>query len=510
MHSPGRKTAVAAAAALMLALSGCGGGTAANSGSATKELVLGAGVEPQSFDPAQSREAQFVQYFQPVFDTLVRRLPSGETTGMLATGWEYTRNNTRLTLKLRDDVKFTDGTAFDAEAAKANLDRFRKADGPLSGSLGAVKDISTSGAATLVIDLSTPDPSLVYNLGGPAGLMQSTKQFDNPDIATQPVGSGAYRLDRGQTTPGAKYVYTANKDYWNPELQKFDRIVIEPMADENARLNALRSGQIDGAMGTAKTISQVKAVKTLTVHTVSGDWQGLSLFDRGGKKVPALRDVKVRQAINYAIDKKAVLKNVGLGYGEVTSQIFNPASEAYVKELDDRYEYDVKKAKSLLAEAGYPNGFALKMPSSSDVDPAIPQVVKDQLAAVGIKVSWTNVPSAQYQPEQQSGKYGAAYTAFGQQVVAWGNISQLITEKAPWNVLGSKDDKVDGLLSKITTASGGDSGGTYRELNTYLVENAWFSPWYRIQQPYYTGPDITVEMQNGQAVPSIYNYAPAK
>ncbi|WP_326701122.1 ABC transporter substrate-binding protein [Streptomyces sp. NBC_01754] len=510
MHSPGRKTAVASVAALMLALSGCGGGTEANGDGPVKELVLGAGVVPQSFDPAQSREAQFVQYFQPVFDSLVRRLPSGETTGMLATGWEYTRDNTRLTLELREDVGFSDGTAFDAEVAKANIDRFRKAGGPLSGSLGAVKETTATDDTTLVIDLSSPDPSLVYNLGGPAGLMQSTKQFDNPDVATQPVGSGPYVLDRKLTTPGAKYVYTANKDYWNPGLRKFDRIVIEPMADENARLNALRSGQIDGAIGTAKTVSQVEAVKALTVHTVSGDWQGLSLFDRGGEKVQALGDVRVRRAINHAIDKKAILKKVGLGYGETTSQIFNPSSEAFVKELDDRYEYDVKKAESLLAEAGYADGFSLKMPSSSDIDPAIPQVVSDQLAVVGIKVNWTNVPSAQYQPEQQSGKYSAAYTAFGQQVVSWGNVSQLVTEKGPWNVFGSQDDKIDGLLSKITTSSGDGAEAAYQELNTYLVEHAWFSPWYRIEQPYYTGPDVTVEMQNGQAVPSLYNYAPAK
>ncbi len=512
MYRHGRTAAIAASAALMLALSACGGNAGTAGGGTDRnaaELVLGAGVEPQSFDPAQSREAQFVQYFQPVFDTLVRRMPNGEPGGMLATSWEYTKGNTRLTLKLRDDVTFTDGTKFDAQAAKANIDRFRKAGGPLAGSLASVKSAEAADATTLVLDLSAPDPSLVYNLGGPGGYMQSPKQFDAPDIDTQPVGSGPYVLDRSKSTPGSKYVYTANKDYWNPKLRQFDQIVIKPMADENARLNALRSGQIEGMIATAKTIKQAQSAK-LKVNFVSGDWQGLTLFDRDGKRVKALGDVRVRQAINYAIDKKAILKNVVLGHGETTSQVFNPSSEAYVKDLDERYGYDVAKAKSLLADAGYADGFTLKMPSSSDMDPAIAPVVRDQLAAVGIEVKWVDVPSAQYQPEQQSGKYAAAFTAFGQPPVAWTSLSQMVTAKSPWNVLKTSDATVDDLLKKITAAPEGKRDKAYQELNTHLVEEAWFSPWYRIQQPYYTGGGVTVQPQTGQAVPSVYNFAPAK
>lgn len=506
--------ALAVLAVGSLALAGCssddGDNKPAGGGdqTAAAHLTLGVGVEPQSLDPAQSREAQFVQYFQPVFDTLIRRLPDGSPGEMLATSWEFDETNTVLTLTLRDDVKFTDGEAFDAAAAKANIDRFQTAGGPLSGNIGSIDSVEAPDATTLVLKLSEPDPALIYNLGGPGGYMQSPKQFESDTIDTQPVGSGAYELARDKSTPGSEYVYVANEDYWNKDIQKFDSITLKVMADENARINALSSNQIDGMIATSKTISQAESLD-LTVNTVPGDWQGLSLFDRDGEIVPALKDPRVRQAINYAIDKQAVLDNIALGHGDVTSQVFSPASSAFIADLDTTYAYDVDKAKSLLAEAGFADGFELEMPSSSDMDPAVAPAVRDQLGKVGITVKWVDGPAAQYQPEQQSGKYGAAFTAFSQAVVPWSNIALMVTPNAPWNIFSTEDSEVDGLLDAILAAPAEEIAQPYQELNTYLVENAWFNPWYRIAQPYYTSDKITVEMQSGQPVPSIYNYAPA-
>lgn len=472
------------------------------------ELVLGVGVEPQSLDPAQSREAQFVQYFQPVFDTLIRRLPDGSPGEMLATAWEYDETNTKLTLTLREGVKFTDGTDFNADAAKANIDRFHTAGGPLSGNIGSVESTEAPDATTLVLNLSKPDPALIYNLGGPGGYMQSPEQFDSATIDTQPVGSGPYKLARDKTTPGSEYVFVANEDYWNPEIQKFSGITLKVMQDENARINALSTNQIDGMIATSKTVAQAESLD-LTVNTVPGDWQGLTLLDRDGTVVPALKEVKVRQAINHAIDREAVLANIGLGFGEITTQIFSPASAAFVAELDEKYPYDVEKAKELLAEAGFADGFDWKMPSSSDMDPAVAPAVRDQLAKIGINVEWVDVPAAQYQPEQQSGTYGGAFTAFSQAVIPWSNISLLVAPTGPWNVFNNEDPEVAALLTEILDAQGDAIGTPYKVLNEYLVENAWFNPWYRIAQPYYTSDKVTVEMQSGQPVPSIYNYAPA-
>lgn len=508
-------------AAATLALSGCGAsgdgdvdGSAAGSSDQSSEtgepaaLTIGAGVEPESFDPAQSREAQFVQYFQPAFDTLIRRMPDGTPGEMLATGWEYDETNTVLTLTLRDDVTFIDGETFDAESAKANIDRFQTAGGPLAGNLASIESTEAPDATTLVLNLSTPDPALIFALGGPGGYMQSPAQFDSESIDTQPVGSGPYVLDRDASTPGSEYLYTANEDYWNPDLQEFDSITLLVLQDENARLNALSSGQIDAMLGTPKTIAQAES-SGLNVDTIPADWEGLSLFDRDGELTPELADVRVRQAINHALDKEALLENISLGHGEVTSQIFSPASEAFDPELDSYYAYDVEQARSLMDEAGLDDGFTLQMPSSSDMDPAVAPAVRDQLAEIGITVEWEDFPTAEYQAEQQSGNFSAAFTAFGQTVRAWGNISQMVGPAGAWNVFGSESDEAEDLMDQILTLPADEADPTYRELNALVVEEAWFSPWYRIDLPYYTNDDIVVEMQNGQPVPSIYNFAPA-
>lgn len=516
MKAPKRThSALALAATAAIFLTGCGGSSqptgdgAAPGATTVTTLTLASGVEPQSLDPAMSREAQFVQYFQPVFDTLVRRDSNGEPQPMLATKWETAQDGKSLTLSLRDDVTFTDGEKLTADSVKGNLERFKEVGGPLAGALGAVESVDVVDPATVKLNLTQPDPALVYALGGPSGYIQSPANFDSPTVDTQPVGSGPYELDRAATTPGSQYTFVKNEDYWDTNLQKFEKIVIKPIKDENARFNAVRSGQADGMIATAKTVKAAEGAG-VEVKMVPGDWQGLSLFDRAGKLTPALAKVEVRQAINYAIDKEAILKNVAQGLGEVTSQIFSPASEAYVAELDGAYTYDVDKAKALLKDAGLADGFTLSMPTSSDMDPALAPAIKDQLAKVGITVEWVDIPSAQYQPEQQSGNYSAAFTAFGQPVVAWSGINGSVTEGAPWNIFGSSTPETAALLGDILASTGDKAAAKTQELNKYLVDNAWFAPWYRIDQPYFISKNVVVTVQNGQPVPSIYNFEPAK
>ncbi|MDJ0312557.1 ABC transporter substrate-binding protein [Arthrobacter sp. H35-D1] len=504
-----RVLALAATAAIFLA--GCGAGADKQAGTSPEDatLTLASGVEPQSLDPAMSREAQFVQYFQPVFDTLIRRDSKGELQPMLATKWDVSKDGKTVTLTLRDDVKFTDGEALNAEAVKGNLDRFQKAGGPLAAALGAVESVDVVDAKTVRLNLSTPDPALLYALGGPGGYIQSPANFDAETVDTQPIGSGPYELDRSATTPGSQYTFVKNDDYWDPELQKFSKLVIKPIKDENARFNAVRSGQADGMISTAKTVKTAESAG-VTVEMVPGDWQGLTLLDRAGSLSPELGKVEVRQAINYAIDKEALLKNVAQGLGNTTSQVFGPSSAAYDESLDAAYTYDVDKAKDLLKSAGLADGFTLKMPTSSDMDPALAPVIKEQLSKVGITVDWVDIPSAQYQAEQQSGTYGAAFTAFGQPVVAWSAINSMVVENAPWNIFNSSTPETKALISEILGSEGDAADGKLKELNKYLVDNAWFAPWYRIDQPYFISKNVTVDVQNGQPVPSIYNFAPAK
>ena len=355
----------AAAAALILsaslALTACGGGASGAAtgnnpaGPKTTTLTLGAVQEIRSWDPAQAHVGHFLQPYQAAYDSLLLREPDGKLSPMLATAWKYNETNTVLTVDLRTGVTFSDGATFDAEAAKANLDHFKKANGPQMAQLTAVSDVKVVDADTIELNLTAPDPSLEFYLSQAAGLMGSPKALGTEGIKTEPVGSGPYVMDKAATVKDSQSVFTARKDYWNKDNQKFEKVTFKILVDPTARTNALVSGQVDATLLDPKTGKQAEGAKMKLV-TNEVDWQGLLLLDRDGAKNTRLRNVKVRQAINYAFDRKTILDQVMLGQGTPTSQPFGKASGAWVEELENKYPYDPAKAKALLKEAGYETG----------------------------------------------------------------------------------------------------------------------------------------------------------
>ncbi len=227
-----------------------------------------------------------------------------------------------------------------------------------------------------------------------------------------------------------------------------------------------------------------------------------------GKTVPALANVKVRQAINYAFDREALLKNLAGGQGKVTSQVFGPESGAYLPELDTYYSYDPAKAKALLAEAGFAQGVTIEMPVVGGISDTIMTFVTQQLSDVGITVKQTSIPIADYQAQLGQGKFPAAWFSLFQGV-PWVATNQMIAPTALYNPFKTTNPEIEKMITAVRDG-GKDSAEKAKALNTYVTENAWFAPWYRPDQLYYLdGSKITVEAQVQQAVPSIYNYSPA-
>jgi peptide/nickel transport system substrate-binding protein len=358
MKLPSTRALIAATAivgALALTLSGCSGGSSSSSSSSgDTTLTLGTITPVTTFAAKDARFANESPYMQAVYDTLLHAAPDGTVEPWLATKWSYNADNTVLTMTLRNDVVFSDGTKFTADVAAQNLLRFRDGTSPQKAYLATLKDAKAVDDTTLELDLSAPNPALLSFLTQNPGLMESPKNFDAKSEATVPIGSGPYLLDQKDTVVGSKYVFTKNPKYWGPKNQQtYAKLVMIDYQTPTAMLNAIKGGQINaGTLTDNTTIDQVKAAG----YTVSGqqlNFFGLLLFDRGGTKTKALGDVRVRQAINYALDRKALLKAVGKGYGDVTEQVFGSSSTAYDKSLDSTYSFDPAKAKQLLSEAGY-------------------------------------------------------------------------------------------------------------------------------------------------------------
>jgi peptide/nickel transport system substrate-binding protein len=506
-----RVTAVAlltAAALALTACSGSGGTTDSASGISAKggTLTLGSLADIKSFDPAQSHLGHQMPIYQAAYDTLIRRDADGALIPMLATEWSYNDDKTVLTLQLRDDVTFTDGTTFDASAVKANLDHFLGDNGPDAKQISLVTSIDVVDENTVGITLSEPDPALEYYLSQAPGLIGSPAALATDAIETNPVGSGPYILDAANSVPGSQFTFTANPDYWNPDIQKYDKVVFKVLTEITARTNALVSGQIDATLLDAKTGVQAEAAG-LTLTEYGTDWTGLFLFDRDGAISPELADVRVRQAINHAFDRETILDQLALGHGEPTTQIFNKDTAAYDPALDEIYPYDPEKAQELLAAAGYESGFTLRLPLTPGAE-AIHAVITQQLADIGITVELEAIPQANYVTDISGAKYAAAwYNVF--QGDPWVVIKQEIASTAGYNPFDSAHPDLAAAI-EATQYGGEDSAELAGAVNAYVVENAWFAPFYRPSQMFYSNNKVVeVVPQTQQAVPSLYNYSPA-
>jgi peptide/nickel transport system substrate-binding protein len=408
-------------------------------------------------------------------------------------------------MDLRTDVTFSDGAKFDAAAAKSNLDRFRKANGPQMRQLAAVEEVKVVDPDTIAIDLSAPDPSLEFYLSQAAGLMGSPKALGTDGIKTKPVGSGPYVLDAARSVPGSRLVFTARQGYWNKDLQKFSTVTLRTLTDLTARTNALVSGQVDGTLLDPKTGKQAEGAG-MKLATNQVDWSGLLLLDREGKVDKPLGDVRVRQAINYALDRKKILEQVMLGRGTATSQVFGKDSGAWVAELENRYPYDPAKAKALLQQAGYGTGVTLDVPGLPGAE-ALSAVLKQQLADVGITLNLGAPMTNTFVSDVAAKKFTAIqFNLF--QGEAWVAINQMISTRALYNPFKTMTPELQAKIDAVQSA--GDNAGTAaQEVNRYVTENAWFAPLFRVDQMFYHAPSITVTPQVQQAVPSIYNFAPA-
>ncbi|MFF1921216.1 ABC transporter substrate-binding protein [Streptomyces sp. NPDC058221] len=510
MSRNARTVTVAACVAASLALAGCGGTDAGARGTGSSTLNIATMTLPQSLDPAVATGSA-LPFFQPVYDTLIKREPDGAFSPMLATRWTYNADRTELALTLRKGVRFADGSAFDGATVKANVERFKKAGGADAKWLGDLESVEVADAGHVTLKLKQPNPAMEFYLSDAPGLMANPKQFAKGDtLKTTPDGTGPYRLDKTRTTVGTKWSYRRNPKYWGKELP-YKNITISFFDNETAIANGLRTKQVDAAL--LQSADQQVAIESdpgVTTQKQEIDFQGLLLFDRGGKVTPALRDPRVRQALNYAVDRGTMLDRIRQGRGETTAQIFGPETQAYDKKLDSYYSHDPVKAKALLKESGYADGFTLKLPR-------IPAIVNDALAAslqsdfkaIGVTLVWDTLDAATaVQKVFTDRRYSGMVMNMGQPPSDWAAANDLVAPGA-FNMFGTTDAETQKLLPRIQTGSGAEAKTAAHELNEHLVQEGWFVPFYRMSYLHVSDGTVKITPQSGMAVPSIYNYAPA-
>jgi peptide/nickel transport system substrate-binding protein len=508
-----KRTAIVAVAAA-LALTGCsggGGGTTGGddgSGGTGGTLTWGVIAQASTFAQKDMRWANESPYGQAVYDSLLMATPDFEVEPNLATEWEYNEDNTVLTLTLRDDVTFTNGDTLTAEDAAASLVGFRDGASPNATLLRFMADAQAVDETTLEITLTEPDPGLLPALTQNAGLVAPAELVDDPAMATDPVGSGPYILNTGETVVGSSYAFDRNEDYWNPDLQHYDKLILQVYTDPSSLVNAVQGGQVNVVNVVDKTTLPQMEAAGYTLNESQLDWQGFLIMDRAGTMVPALGEPEVRQAINHALDRDALLETIGNSYGEVTDQVFAPWSPGYEEELDTFYEYDVDRAKELLAEAGYPDGFEVTMPRTSTIPAAQWTLMADQLAQIGITVNYEDVQGSEFISNILAAKYPMTWFQLQMGPTDW-QLSQFqLAEQATWNPFRYTTPEVQEWIATIQTGTEEEAAAAGAELNRYVVENAWNAPFFRPTQVFVSDAATQVTPQTGNAVPYLWNVQP--
>lgn len=494
-----------ALAATALALTACSGGGGDQPSDEPKTLTLGI-VAGQNLIAA----GEGLLVWQGIYDSLLRLESDGSITPGLAEEWEYSDDGTTLTLHLREGVTFSDGDDFDAEAAKASLE-YNLAGGLANGAYTGlpISAVKAPDDSTLVLTLSAPDPSLEVNLATGFGAMIDPDVLQDPELKTKPIGgTGAYELDLKKTDPSTQYVLERRDDeYWDADRWTYDEIVLKVMPDQAARINALRAGEIDGTAVTAQAYDEVDGAGMSMISTPGGTL-GFGLFDRDGVVQPALADVRVRQAIGYAFDREEMLASIQLGHGELSSQIF-----PNVTPVDGiEYDYDPEKAKKLLAEAGYADGFELTGVDLGTGNPLY-AVITDRLAAIGISMTWVPVSPAEALTAMFSPKYPVLNTIWdgtGLGNEPYTTATGFFSPQGLWNMFKNENPELSVLLDNLAHSEAGkEREAAYAELDGWVTTNAWLIPVYRQDFLYATSTDVTAESAAGNATPFLWSFQPA-
>jgi len=500
------KATAAVIAVAALALTGCSAQEEPQSGS--DSLVIGQFLAPSTFDVTQAEWGNRALYYQAVYDTLLLGKSDGSIEPYLASSFEYNEDNTVLTLTIRDGVKFSDGTALTADVVKQNLQRFKDGGGAYAGDLANVESIDAPDDVTVAITLSAPDPALTAYLSREAGLVASPAMFDAEDADTNPIGSGPYVLDSAASVTGSKYVFTENPDYWNADALSYESITMNVLADSTAIVNAIQAGEVNAAvLPDNNNLDQVEGAG-FTIDFSELNFQGLLLLDRGGEMNPAVGDVRVRQAINFALDREGLLEALQLGNGTVTTQVFQKASKAFDPELDEYYSYDPEKAKALLADAGYEDGVDIEMGSTAILGAAQFPLIAQQLKDVGINVTFVDTPPENYIADLSAPKYAAIPMQL-EENPDWQLIQFMISPTAPFNPFHYSDDTTEELIAAIQAGDTDTQVEKAKELNRYIVEQAWFAPYYRVNAGYAYDSSVDVTLMKTNIVPSLFDFVPA-
>ena len=344
--------------AVLCALFACGAYAVTSKAEAASVLHIGTAEDPDQLDPAQSGTLGARYVFASMCDKLVDISPTGEIVPYLATEWTVAPDNMSVTMKLRNDVTFQDGTPFNAEAVKFNIERAKTIkESKRKAELAPVESVDVIDDFTVRFNLSSPYAPLMATLSDRAGVIVSptaAAAVSPADFANHPVCSGPFSFDRRVPQEG---VYLKRFDnYWNKDNVHFDEVQILVIPDAVVRLANVQSGQLDIAERIQATdVEHAKTddrIKIYTVPSLSYNHLHINTNAPPRNDTPLAKSAKLREALDLSIDRTALVQAISNGVYLPGNQLVPPTSPYYITEYPVQPR-NLERARQLVKEAGY-------------------------------------------------------------------------------------------------------------------------------------------------------------
>jgi len=475
-------------------------------------LIWGLPVGASVLDPHVSCGwmAKFVDY--QIYEALVEtdlKVAEAPTKlrGQLAESWDISDDGTVYTFKLRQGVKFHDGTPFNAEAVKYNFDRFLDPKAPqysetanayfgFIGFTSAIKSVEVVDEYTVKVTLNSANYEWLrmgmedcpqFYIISPKAI----ETYGDEGLPLHPTGTGPFKFVERE--PGVKIELTRNDDYWG-EKAKLDRVIFREIEDPATRMNAFRAGEIsviqDPVWEETQDLVDEGNILTINENTPTLWYVTLNM------KYPAFKDPRIRQAINYAIDRESIAKEVLHGFGRPAYGMLNAGTYAHDRDYVS-YPYDPEKAKALLKEAGAENlvvTFDLPKYGFSEV---IEKWIQRDLKKVGIEVKLNIMEWLAYLDKWNAGMLEDV----GMDDIIWGEQTPIFTaqsyrcDRQPpngWNQGWYCNPDMDKLFAEAeVTRDEAKRAELYQQADKWIMENdPPYAPVYHYFNPIVLNPSV--------------------
>jgi glutathione transport system substrate-binding protein len=362
---------------------------------AAKDVTVAVPIAVDSLDPYNTNSTLSMAVGKSYYEGLFAFDKDLKIVNLLATGYDVSADGMTYTIKLKHGVKFQDGTDFNADAVKANLDRVMDKANHLArfSQFNRIKTVEPLDPYTVKITLTEPFSPFINSLAHPSAMMISPTALKKygKDIAFHPVGTGPFEFVDWKPSEYLKVKKFAG--YWDKTLPKIDTLTFRTVTDNNTRAAVVQTGEAQFVYPVpyeqAEILKKNAKLDVVVSPSISVKYVTFNVLEK------PFDQLKVREAINYAINKKALIKVAFGGYGDTMNGVV-PTSVDYGVEMKP-WPYDPAKAKALLKEAGYPNGFTSTLWSAYNDGTSVKvvQFLQQQLAQVGIKVSLQVLESGQ-------------------------------------------------------------------------------------------------------------------